>query len=151
VTFAPVEDSQATAVRLCLKELSDLFHDHFEQNWLLFLLERFPMDAVAMNEVRELMHPDVAFLDPAQLAARLAMLDGYVLHLRRYLLPGLREKLGISGLLPATHRVLGRDQMLMRKLVAYTFPYNLERMQRLADELRGVLGTFPEAAQALSA
>ena len=92
-----------------------------------------------MNEIRELMNHDAFFLEPDRLAARLALLDGYIQHLRRYLLPGLREKLGISGLLPASHRVYGKEQLLLRRLVAYTFPFNLERLSRLASQLRQVL------------
>ena len=133
------EDPHSAAVRSCLREIADLFRSHFDQNWLLLLLDRFPVDGVAMNEIRELMNHDAFFLEPDRLAARLALLDGYIQHLRRYLLPGLREKLGISGLLPISHRVYGREQQLLRRLVAYTFPFNLERLAGLASQLRQVL------------
>lgn len=139
--FSP-DDPQSAAVRACLREIAGLFRSHFDQNWLLLLLERFPIDAVAMNEIRELMHHDAAFLDPQRLAARLALLEGYIRHLRRYLLPGLREKLGISGLLPPSRRVWEKEQLLVRRLVAYTFPTNLERLERLALRLRRVLRDF---------
>jgi hypothetical protein len=126
-------------VRTCLGEISELFRSQFDQSWLLLLLERFPVDAVAMNEIRELMRHDASFLEPDRLAARLALLQGFIQHLRRCLLPGLREKLGISGLLPPSRRAWGREQMLLRRLVAYTFPYNLERLARLAAQLEQIL------------
>ncbi len=141
-------DRQSAAVRACLQEIAVLFRSHFDQNWLLLLLERFPIDAVAMNEIRELMHHDATFLEPERLATRLALLEGYIVHLRRYLLPGLREKLGISGLLPPSRRVWGREQLLLRRLVAYTFPYNLARLERLASQLKRVLQDFDERASA---
>jgi len=142
------EDQHSTVVRSCLKEIADLYVSHFDQNWLLLLLERFPIDAVAMNEIRELMHHEVAFLEPAKLAARLALLEGYIQHLRRYLLPGLREKLGISGLLPGSRRVWQKEQLLLLRLVAYTFPFNLERLSRLALQLKQALHGFYEVASA---
>ena len=142
------DDPQSAAVRACLREIAELFRSHFDQNWLLLLLERFPVDAVAMNEIRELMRHDAAFLEPDRLAARLALLEGYVQHLRRYLLPGLREKLGISGLLPVSRRVWEKEQVLLRRLVAYTFPFNLEHLERLASQLRQALAGFDERASA---
>ena len=135
-------------MRLCLRRMADLFHSQFEQNWLLLLLERYPLDAVVMNDVRELMRRDTAFVEPARLAEALAVLDGYTQHLRRCLLPGLREKLGISGLLPAERRVLGREQLLLRRLVAYTFPFNLERLERLVVALKRSLDGFAEERSA---
>ncbi len=141
----PSEDPQSAAVRLCLRRIAELFHSQFEQNWLLLLLERYPMDAVAMNEVRGLMRRDTAFLEPARLAQGLAVLDGYTQHLRRCLLPGLREKLGISGLLPRARSVWGREQLLLRRLVAYTFPFNLERLELLAAQLRQALAGLDDA------
>jgi hypothetical protein len=142
------EDTRAAEVRLCLGQIAELFHSQFEQNWLLLLLERYPMDAVAMNEVRGLMRRDAASLEPARLAEGLAVLEGYTRHLRRCLLPGLREKLGVSGLLPDARRVWGREQLLLRGLVAYTFPFNLGRLERLASRLKRALEGFEDAASA---
>ncbi len=144
----PSEGPQTAAVRLCLRQIAELFHSQFEQNWLVLLLERFPMDAVAMNEIRGLMRRDTAFVEPARLSEGLAVLEGYTQHLRRCLLPGLREKLGISGLLPDARRVWGREQQLLRGLVAYTFPFNLERLERLASRLREALEGFDDAESA---
>ncbi len=133
------EDPQRAAVRSCLREIAALFRSHFDQSWLLLLLERFPVDAVAMNEIRDLMNHDASFLEPDRLTARLALLEGYIQHLRRCLLPGLREKLGVSGLLPPSRRYHGKEQLLLRRLVAYTFPFNLDRLARLTSQLRQVL------------
>ncbi len=144
----PAEGPQTASVRLRLRQIAELFHSQFEQNWLVLLLERFPMDAVAMNEIRGLLRRDAAFLEPARLAEGLAVLEAYTQHLRRCLLPGLREKLGISGLLPGARRVWGREQLLLRRLVAYTFPFNLERLERLASQLKDALEGFDAAKSA---
>jgi hypothetical protein len=58
----------------------------------------------------------------------------------------LRERLGISWLFPG-RRVRDRNQALLRKLVAITFPYNLERLRVAAQRLKeGLLAWYPHLA-----
>jgi hypothetical protein len=66
---------------------------------------------------------------------------------RRQLLPVLRERLGISWLFPG-RRVRDRNQALLRRLVAITFPYNLERLRLSAERLKeGLLSYYPRLGE----
>ena len=52
--------------------------------------------------------------------------------------------MGVSGLIP-DRIVRDRYQYILRRFVAYTFPYNLERLEALTAELRThLLGTYPD-------
>jgi hypothetical protein len=47
----------------------------------------------------------------------------------------LREKLGISGFRDS-FSFKNKDQYVVQHMVSYTFPHNLERMEKLVRELR---------------
>ena len=47
-----------------------------------------------------------------------------------------------------SRRVWEKEQVLLRRLVAYTFPFNLEHLERLASQLRRVLAGFDGRASA---
>ena len=81
-----------------------------------------------------------ASFDPHRISTRVAKLEHFIHQLYRYLVPSLREKLGISGLQPIK-RERNDGQLLIRRFIAYTFPSNLERLAHLTRILRGY---FPE-------
>lgn len=54
--------------------------------------------------------------------------------LRRYLLPVIRERLGVSELLPSRPR-FDEVQRVRRQLLCLSFPYNLTRLEELTTEL----------------
>jgi hypothetical protein len=66
---------------------------------------------------------------------------------RRQLLPVLKERLGVSWLFPA-RRVSDRDQVMLRRLVAITFPHNLEHLRLATLRLKdGLLSYYPRLAE----
>jgi hypothetical protein len=142
-----VEPPQTVRIRRCLSELATLYHDQFDRNWLYLILERSPLDTSVMGDVRDLVETDVAFLDPTKLDRHTQALEEYVQHLRRYVIPGLREKLGISGFTGGI-RVLSEDQIILRKFIAYAFPHNLERLAALTSRLKELTGIYPAVRSA---
>ena len=132
-----VLDPHTAEIRDHLRELSVMFAAHFDQNWLLLLLETHPIDAMVLNEIRGISDADIAFLDFDRMEQRVLLLEDFVRHLRRYIVPGLREKLGISGL-NRGRQVWAQDQLLFRRLVAHTFPQNIDRLADLTDALRNL-------------
>ena len=126
-------------IQECIREIQDHFKAHFDQNWLLLILEDLPIEASIMNDIRSLAEYErPATYDPWEIQRRIPSLDGFIAHLRRYLLPMLREKLGISGLLGRSY--LGnREQRLLRGLIACAFPTNLEKLAQLSSRLKSLL------------
>ncbi len=123
-------------IRRRLRRLKNLFETHFDQNWFILLLEDLPIDSNTMTELRELMRQESSFvLDPSEIYERLPILEKFVTGLNRYLLPHLREKLGISGFLQ-NRRYRDKGQILLREFVAYTFPVNLAEFTFFAARLK---------------
>lgn len=132
--------STVSEIRELLGELTLLYTSQFDRNWLHLLLERYPVDPSVTAEIRELVESDTSLLEVDRLAARMDAVQEYVRHLRRFVLPGLREKLGVSGLRPSA-TVYAQDQLVLRRLIAYTFPHNLSRLAELAERLKELLRT----------
>jgi hypothetical protein len=138
-----VADSEyiAKEIRHYLRCLKSLFELHFDQNWFLLLLEELPIDSNTMTELRELMrHESSLVFDYTEVYERLPVLEKFITALNRYLLPYLREKLGISGFVQ-NRRYRDKGQILLRKFVAYTFPFNLAEFACFTDRLRGLFRT----------
>jgi hypothetical protein len=125
--------------RECIREIQDLFYHHFDRNWLLLVLEDLSLDSRIMDDIRSLIiYESPVLYNPQEIKRRVSALEAFISHLRRYLLPILREKLGISGLLPF-RPIRDKDQRLLRSLIAYTFPHNLDRLSTLTERLKNYL------------
>jgi hypothetical protein len=89
-----------------------------------------------MTELRELLrHESSLIFDASEVYERLPILEKFVTGLNRYLLPSIREKLGISGFVQ-NQRYRDKRQILLRKFVAYTFPVNLAEFTCFAARLK---------------
>lgn len=126
----------ARAVRTILEEIRELFARGFDQNWLLMLLDQHPAEPGTMSEIRDLLDPaSPSQDDPVKLLYRADILADFVAHLRRFILPGLREKLGVSGLLSG-RPARDRDRRVYYSMVCHVFPANVDRLEELAQQLR---------------
>ena len=117
-------------------KIREVFEDHFDRTWLAIIIDGLPIDFRTIREIRLLVslqsiHPG----DEKTLYQAVSELEQFIIHVRRYLLPGLKERLGVSGLMPKKI-VRDKQQFLIRRFVAYTFPYNLERLSHLTFELK---------------
>ncbi len=123
-------------MRTILEEIRELFARGFDQNWLLMLLDQHPAEPGTMSEIRDLLDPSSANQDdPIKLLYRADIIVDFVAHLRRFILPGLREKLGVSGLLPG-RPARDRDRRAYFTMVCHVFPANVDRLEELAAQLR---------------
>ena len=122
-----------------LGELKEVFENHFDRTWFSLIIDGMPVDLRTMREIRDVV--SLTSLYPGeewQVYQGALELETFCQTVRRFLLPVLKERLGISWLFP-DNRVKDARQYLVRKFVAFTFPYNLERMRRLTLKLKASL------------
>lgn len=122
-----------------LSELKDVFENHFDRTWFSLIIDGMPVDLRTMRDIREMVC--LTSLYPGEewvVYQGVLELETFCQTVKRFLLPVLKERLGISWLIP-TNRVKDARQYLVRKFVAFTFPYNLERLRRLAQKLKATL------------
>jgi hypothetical protein len=122
-----------------LAELKEVFESHFDRTWFSLIIDGIPVDLRTMREIRDVV--SLTTLYPGEewhVYQGVQQLETFCQTVKRFLLPVLKERLGISWLFPA-NRVRDARQYLVRKFVAFTFPYNLERLRRLAVKLKAAL------------
>jgi hypothetical protein len=126
----------------CIRRIREVFDQNFDRAWFGVLMDDVPMGISTLRDIRSLVLFDSILPgDEEEILSGLVELEEFVRSVRSYLLPLIREKLGISRLKPRA-LVRDRNQYLLRRLLAYTFPYNVERLASLTRELRLCLSTY---------
>jgi len=127
-----------------IAELREVFENNFDRTWFSLVLDGMPIDLRTIRNIRELV--SLTSLYPGeewQILRGVQELEEFHATVKRFLLPVLKERLGISWLLPQK-RVRDPHQYILRKFVAFTFPYNLERLRRLTQKLKSrLLAYYP--------
>ena len=124
-----------SAVLTSIAALREHFSRHFDRGWLAMIIDDLPIDFTTIRQIRELL--SITELYPEDLPSvrhGAEQLLRFSADLRRYLLPVLRERLGVSRLLP-TRPALDDTQRVYRQLLCLTFPYNLSRLDELTHQL----------------
>lgn len=127
-----------------IRKIRQVFEDHFDRTWFSIIIDGLPIDFRTIRMIRELVAlQSIHVGDEWFIYQAVVELSRFSLLIRKFLLPVLKERLGVSGLIP--HRIVrDRSQYILRRFVAYTFPFNLERLETLTTELRmQLLSSYP--------
>ena len=125
-----------------IKELREVFENHFDRTWFSILIDGLPIEPRTLRDIRELVSRETIYPEDISLIySGVLELENFIKHVRKFLLPYIKDRLGVSGLFPE-RMVRDRTQYILRRLVAYTFPYNLEKLAFLTAKLKGYLETF---------
>ena len=117
--IAPAELLKRTAA------LKDTFERNFESPWFFALLEGLPIDPLLVKDIRDFFKIDEAWAATETRAQEgIHNLELFVLTLKNYLLPCIKEKLRISPLRPEM-MVTDKDQKAIRALIAYAMPLKI--------------------------
>jgi hypothetical protein len=137
-----VEYSESSELLKLIAELRDVFENNFDRTWFSLILDGIPIDLRTVRIIRELVSLTSIYPGEEWLIMRgIEELEAFYAIVKRFLLPVLKERLGISWLLPQK-KVRDPHQYILRKFVAFTFPYNLERLRRLTLKLKTKLLTY---------
>ena len=131
-----------------IRRIRRVFEDHFDRTWFAIIIDGLPIDFRTIRIIRELVGLESIHVgDEWFIYQAVVELSRFSLLIRKFLLPVLKERLGVSGLMP-DRIIRDRYQYILRRFVAYTFPYNLERLEALTSELRThLLSAFPDLEQ----
>jgi hypothetical protein len=143
-----VIDQSNVRILPLIRKIRQVFEDHFDRTWFAIIIDGLPIDFRTIRMIRELVGlQSIHVGDQWFIYQAVVELSRFSLLIRKFLLPVLKERLGVSGLMP-DRIVRDRYQYILRRFVAYTFPYNLERLEALTAELRvNLLSAFPELEQ----
>jgi hypothetical protein len=133
------ESARDAEILRLIGKLRDVFENNFDRTWFSLIIDGMPIDYHTVRDIRELV--SLTSLYPGEeweIFQGVRELETFYRTVKSFLLPVLKERLGISWLLPQK-RVRDAQQYIVRKFVAFTFPYNLERLARLTQELKSCL------------
>jgi hypothetical protein len=136
ITEAYARDREVLRI---ISEVREVFESHFDRTWFSLLIDGMPIDPRTMRSIRQMVGMKNVFPgEEWEIWQGIQELETFTAHLKRLLLPVLKERLGISWLTPR-YRIKDRRQYIIRKFVAFTFPYNLERLRILTAKLKECL------------
>ena len=122
-----------------IAEIRSCFTNNFENQWFFMLVEGIPMDPLLLREIRDFLKIDEAWaVDAGRAREGVRNLELFLLTLRHYLLPGLKETLRISPLRPEM-MIRDRDQRAIRALVAYSIPLKIALLDDLVKSFKCAL------------
>jgi len=125
-----------------ISEIREVFEDHFDRTWFSILIDDLPIDAKTVREIRELLSLSRVFPEDVPLIySGVEELESFIVHVRRYLVPFIKDRLMVSGFFPK-NMLKDRTQYILRRLVAYTFPFNLNSLSLLTSTLKATLLKF---------
>ena len=133
------ELARDTEILRIIGKLRDVFENNFDRTWFSLIIDGMPIDFRTVRDIRELVSLTSLYPgEESQIYQGILELETFHRTVKRFLLPVLKERLGISWLMPQK-RVRVAQQYILRKVVAFTFPYNLERLRRLTQKLKACL------------
>jgi len=137
-----------TEILRILSEVREVFESHFDKTWVGQLLEEIPLDSHALREIRHVISLRRIYPgEESDVWQGVLDLEHFTSQVKLFLLPMLRERLGICGLSPE-RRFVSKTDLIIRKFIAFAFPYNLERLSVLTARLREcLLLHYPEVAK----
>jgi len=128
-----------TEILRLIGELREVFENNFDRTWFSLIIDGMPIDFRTVRDIRELVSLTSVYPgEEWQLYQGVRELETFHQTVKHFLLPVLKERLGVSWLFPH-RRVRDAQQYILRKFVAFTFPYNLEHLRRLTLKLKSCL------------
>ena len=124
-----------------ISELRHIFEKNFETPWFFALLEGLPVDPLLIKDIRDFLKLDESWaVTEARAREGIRNLELFVLTLRHYLLPSIKERLRISPLRPDM-MIRDRDQRTIRALIAYSMPIKIEMLEEQLKAFKKCLDT----------
>jgi hypothetical protein len=115
----------------------ELYTRHFDNGWLMTILERHSFNGVYLQDIRRLIELNTLYpSDYYRLLEGTKALEEFIRFCRHCVLPVLREELGLSGFERFTHAGDDRTVRVVKGFFAYTFPSNLDKLADLTARLR---------------
>lgn len=125
-----------------IKEIREVFEDHFDRTWFSILIDDLPIDSKTIREIRGLVSLNRIYPEDIPLIySGVKELESFTVHVRRYLVPFIKDRLLVSGFYPKD-LLKDKNQYILRRLVAYTFPFNLDRLSFLTSGLKATILSF---------
>ena len=122
-----------------IRELKYTFEKNFENPWFFALLDGLPMDPLLIKDIRDFFRIEETWaVTETRTREGIRNLELFLITLRHYLLPSIKERLRISPLRPDV-MIRDRDQRAIRALIAYSMPLKVEILEEQLKAFKKLL------------
>ncbi len=124
-----------------LRDIKEQYYNHFDQTWFHMLLENCPVSSQLTRDIRIFLdsgHTDLTL--KSTVIYGISNLETFIRAVETYLLPHIKELLGVSGLAPS-RKYEHRDEFVHRRLLAEVLPYNLTMLKVMVNDLKAAAET----------
>ncbi|MCF7928076.1 MAG: hypothetical protein K9L68_03805 [Spirochaetales bacterium] len=119
-----------------LTRVRELFRIYFDNSWFVGILERMSFNSLTLHEIRRMLEMRSSYVtDSYRLLTGVRALEELVAFTRRYVLPVIRDELGVSGFTRHKNRSQDPITQVVKGLFSATFPANLMHLEELTTEL----------------
>jgi hypothetical protein len=133
----------STAVLRVIGEIEQVYRANFDQSWFVLAVDKLPVDLRNTRDVNMLFQLEALRAgDELIVTGAIRELEGLARATRKYVLPNLRDTLGVS-FFSNRRGEWNQQEYLVRQFHAYTFPHNLSRLEELVEELRMLIDLEP--------
>ena len=136
--FTPPNPLVLQELRGLKEEAADIFRFNFDTGYFLPVIDQAAFDSSRLRDIRQFLYgADMILQDPSQAGMGIEALLEFTAFCRTYISPYLRELMGISGFnAPAGHSPQARTLQAVKGMFAYTYPYNIARLEELGRSLQ---------------
>ena len=120
-----------------LTEIKEIYNQFFNKSYLSGIIEELPADKSKMHSLYHILNTSFfSRNDTRILLDAVIYLEYFIMIINHYLLPELKDRLGISGFF---RRIpTGSDEFVIKSFIYYAFPSNLNKLILLTEELKQV-------------
>ena len=123
-----------------VRAIREQYDTHFDQTWFRILLDECPLERGLLAEIRHFLDAEAVELENQEkILYGISGLEQFIRTVESYLLPHIKELLGVSGLRP-DYRLHDREQYIHRRLLAEVLPYNVAVMKDMIRLLKKLSG-----------
>jgi len=122
--------------------LCQLFQGTLDSAWFPLIAEQSHLDLSAIRQFRQFLSDSKYLESHRELVEKLTELEKIIFKIRHLVIPHLKEYLQISPLNPNASS-LDEEEVLLRRCIAYTLPYNLAELLALISIIRQNLPSDP--------
>lgn len=115
--------------------LRQLFNGTLDATWFPLIATQSQLDLSGIRQLRDFLSDTKHLSSYKELLEKLAELEKIIFKVRDLVLPYLKEYLQISPLNPSP-AALDHEEVLLRRCIAYTLPYNLAELLALIAIIR---------------
>ena len=134
-------DGKAADFYALFSAVRDQYMSYFDQTWFRILLEECPIEKNLQKEIRLFLDSPRDELEKKELLLYgISNLEHFIQVIEAYMLPNIKELLGVSGLRP-DRRLKNRDQYVHHRLLAEVLPDNVSVLKSRVRELKNATGT----------